>query len=69
MKQITSSRDNLHAECVTQRKHAAIHVFACKHKLREGTWHHSDFYFHFLAKRFCICLSRLMAGMHSFDPS
>ena len=69
MKQITSSRDNLHAECVTQRKHAATHVFACKHKLKEGTWHHSHFYFHFLAKHFCICLSKLMAGMHSFDPS
>ena len=69
MKQITSLRDNLHAECVTQRKHAATHVFACKHKLKEGTWHHSHFYFHFLAKHFCICLSKLMAGMHSFDPS
>ena len=36
MKQITSSRDNLDVEGVTQRRHAATHVFACKHTLREG---------------------------------
>ena len=46
MKQITSSRDNLDVERVTQRRPAAILVFASKHTLREGTWHHSYFYFH-----------------------
>ena len=65
MKQTTSSRDNLdvHVERVTQRRHVATHVFACKHTLREGTWHHSDFYFHFLAKHFCICLSKQLFSL------
>ena len=46
MKQITSSRDNLHVYCVPQGRIAACQVFAGKQ--REGTWHHSYFYFHFL---------------------
>ena len=56
MKQITSSRDNLHVYCVSQGRIAACQVFAGKQ--REGTWHHSYFYFHFLAKHLCICLSK-----------
>ena len=58
MKQITSSRDNLHVYRVPQGRIAACQVFAGKHTLREGTWHHSYFYFHFLAKHLCICLSK-----------
>ena len=59
MKQITSSRDNLHVQSVPyQGRIAACQVFAGKHTLREGTWHHSYFYFHFLAKHLCICLSK-----------
>ena len=48
MKQITSSRDNLDVKRVTQRRSAASLVFASKHTLREGTWHHSYFYFHYI---------------------
>ena len=64
MKQITSSRDKLYVQRVTQGRDAARHIFASKHTLSEGTWHHSYFYFHFLAKHFCICLSK-----HLFSPA
>ena len=71
MKQITSSRDNLDVERVRQGRDAACQVFAGKHTLREGTWHHSYFYFHFLAKHLCICLSKHLLspfiGTHVID--
>ena len=50
MKQTTSSRNELYVCCVPQGRVAALQIFACKHTLREGTWHHSYFYFNFLEK-------------------
>lgn len=52
MKQITFSRGNLVVEGVTQRRHAASHVSACKHIFNGGNLVPFLFLFPFLGKTF-----------------